>query len=90
MRMQRCSIAAVCGYSAWSMKLRWRFASTIRLASGHAVLRQLVVGGGLEQEPVAVPGGAGVELVAERLVLGVHAGSGSMEQEPGSSRLQGS
>ena len=25
MRMQRCSISAVCGYSAWSMKLRWRF-----------------------------------------------------------------
>ena len=34
MRMQRCSISAVCGYSAWSMKFRCRFSATIRLASG--------------------------------------------------------
>ena len=34
MRMQRCSISAVCGYSAWSMKLRWRFSAMIRCASG--------------------------------------------------------
>ncbi len=34
MRMQRCSISAVCGYSAWSMKLRWRFAAMIWRASG--------------------------------------------------------
>ena len=34
MRMQRCSISAVCGYSAWSMKLRWRFSAIIRCASG--------------------------------------------------------
>ena len=33
-RMQRCSISAVCGYSAWSMKLRWRFSAMIRWASG--------------------------------------------------------
>jgi hypothetical protein len=32
MRMQRCSISAVWGYSAWSMKLRCRFsAMTLRL-----------------------------------------------------------
>ena len=34
MRMQRCSISAEIGYSAWSMKLRWRFSATIRCASG--------------------------------------------------------
>jgi hypothetical protein len=34
MRMQRCSISAVCGYSAWSMKLRCRFSAMIRWASG--------------------------------------------------------
>ena len=34
MRMQRCSISAVCGYSAWSMKLRCRFSAMIRCASG--------------------------------------------------------
>ena len=33
-RMQRCSISAVRGYSAWSMKLRWRFSAMIRWASG--------------------------------------------------------
>ena len=33
-RMQRCSISAVRGYSAWSMKLRCRFAAMIRCASG--------------------------------------------------------
>ena len=33
-RMQRCSISAVCGYSAWSMKLRCRFSSMTRCASG--------------------------------------------------------
>ena len=34
MRMQRCSISAVCGYSAWSMKLRCRFPAIRRCASG--------------------------------------------------------
>ena len=34
MRMQRCSISAVRGYSAWSMKLRWRFSAMICCASG--------------------------------------------------------
>ena len=34
MRMQRCSISAEIGYSAWSMKLRCRFSLTIRCASG--------------------------------------------------------
>ena len=34
MRMQRCSISAVCGYSAWSMKLVWSAASITRTASG--------------------------------------------------------
>ena len=34
MRMQRCSISAVCGYSAWSMKLRCRFSAITRCASG--------------------------------------------------------
>ena len=34
MRMQRCSISAVCGYSAWSMKLRCRFSAITRWASG--------------------------------------------------------
>ena len=34
MRMQRCSISAVCGYSAWSMKLRCRFSAIMRWASG--------------------------------------------------------
>ena len=34
MRMQRCSISAVRGYSAWSMKLRCRFSAMIRCASG--------------------------------------------------------
>ena len=34
MRMQRCSISAVCGYSAWSMKLRCRFSAMTRCASG--------------------------------------------------------
>ena len=34
MRMQRCSISAVCGYSAWSMKFRWRFSAITRCASG--------------------------------------------------------
>ena len=34
MRMQRCSISAVCGYSAWSMKLRCRFSAMIARASG--------------------------------------------------------
>ena len=34
MRMQRCSISAEIGYSAWSMKLRWRFSAIIRCASG--------------------------------------------------------
>ena len=33
-RMQRCSISAVRGYSAWSMKLRCRFSAMIRCASG--------------------------------------------------------
>ena len=33
-RMQRCSISAVRGYSAWSMKLRWRLSAMIRCASG--------------------------------------------------------
>jgi hypothetical protein len=33
-RMQRCSISAVRGYSAWSMKFRCRFAAMIRCASG--------------------------------------------------------
>ena len=33
-RMQRCSISAVCGYSAWSMKFRWRFSTMSRCASG--------------------------------------------------------
>ena len=33
-RMQRCSISAVRGYSAWSMKLRWRFAAMTLCASG--------------------------------------------------------
>ena len=33
-RMQRCSISAVRGYSAWSMKLRWRFAAMICWACG--------------------------------------------------------
>ncbi len=30
MRMQRCSISAVCGYSAWSMKFRCRFSAITR------------------------------------------------------------
>jgi hypothetical protein len=34
MRMHRCSIAAVRGYSAWSMKLRCRFSAMSRCASG--------------------------------------------------------
>jgi hypothetical protein len=34
MRMQRCSISAVRGYSAWSMKLRCRFSAISCLASG--------------------------------------------------------
>ncbi len=34
MRMQRCSISAGIGYSAWSMKLRCRFSAMIRCASG--------------------------------------------------------
>jgi hypothetical protein len=34
MRMQRCSISAVCGYSAWSMKFRCRFSAITRCASG--------------------------------------------------------
>ena len=34
MRMQRCSISAVCGYSAWSMKLRYRFSAITCRASG--------------------------------------------------------
>jgi hypothetical protein len=89
--MQRCSISAVCGYSAWSMKLRWRFSAMIlslglhprrhegrEVAHGnavghelfadqphgidgaHAVLRQLVVGGRLEQEAVAILLGQGI------------------------------
>ena len=33
-RMQRCSISAVRGYSAWSMKLRCRLAAMILCASG--------------------------------------------------------
>jgi hypothetical protein len=33
-RMQRCSISAVRGYSAWSMKLRSRLAAMISPASG--------------------------------------------------------
>jgi hypothetical protein len=33
-RMQRCSISAVRGYSAWSMKLRWRLAAMTLCASG--------------------------------------------------------
>ena len=33
-RMQRCSISAVRGYSAWSMKLRCRLSAMIRCASG--------------------------------------------------------
>ena len=33
-RMQRCSISAVRGYSAWSMKLRCRFSAMILCASG--------------------------------------------------------
>ena len=33
-RTQRCSISAEIGYSAWSMKLRWRFSAMIRCASG--------------------------------------------------------
>jgi hypothetical protein len=33
-RMQRCSISAVRGYSAWSMKLRCRFSAMIRWACG--------------------------------------------------------
>ena len=33
-RMQRCWIAKVWGYSAWSMKLRWRLSSITRRASG--------------------------------------------------------
>src|SRR4051812_28888823 len=33
-RMQRCSISAVGGYSAWSMKFRCRFAAMSRCASG--------------------------------------------------------
>ena len=33
-RMQRCWISKVWGYSAWSMKLRWRFCSITRRASG--------------------------------------------------------
>ncbi len=34
MRMQRCSISAEIGYSAWSMKFRYRFSAMIRCASG--------------------------------------------------------
>ena len=34
MRMQRCSISAVCGYSAWSMKLRCRFSAISSRTSG--------------------------------------------------------
>lgn len=34
MRTQRCSISAEIGYSAWSMKLRWRFSAISRCASG--------------------------------------------------------
>jgi hypothetical protein len=34
MRMQRCSISAVWGYSAWSMKLRWRFLPIRSVTSG--------------------------------------------------------
>ena len=33
-RMQRCSISAVRGYSAWSMKFRCRLSAMIRCASG--------------------------------------------------------
>ena len=33
-RMHRCWIANVCGYSAWSMKFRWRLSSITRRASG--------------------------------------------------------
>ena len=33
-RMHRCSISAVRGYSAWSMKLRCRFSAMMRWASG--------------------------------------------------------
>ena len=33
-RMQRCSISAVCGYSAWSMKFVCRFSAMMRSASG--------------------------------------------------------
>ena len=33
-RTQRCSISAEIGYSAWSMKLRWRLAAISRCASG--------------------------------------------------------
>ena len=98
MRMQRCSISAVCGYSAWSMKLRCRFSAMIRCASGsihvvtnvarlrcgipsrtssspisriastdaHAVLGQLVVGRGLEQEAVAVVARERLEPLGER------------------------
>jgi hypothetical protein len=33
-RMQRCWISKVCGYSGWSMKLRWRLSSITRRASG--------------------------------------------------------
>jgi hypothetical protein len=33
-RMQRCSISAVIGYSAWSMKFRCRFSSITARASG--------------------------------------------------------
>ena len=33
-RMQRCWISKVWGYSAWSMKLRWRLSSITRRASG--------------------------------------------------------
>ncbi len=33
-RTQRCWISNVCGYSAWSMKLRWRFCSITSRASG--------------------------------------------------------
>ena len=33
-RMHRCSISAVCGYSAWSMKLRCRLAAMSWRASG--------------------------------------------------------
>ena len=33
-RTQRCWISKLCGYSAWSMKLRWRFCSITSRASG--------------------------------------------------------